>query len=72
MGMSFFAMPLAQTWFLKIEFLAMGTMVFSKHDDVSVISRQGGPLIAQRSGRPKTAHTGLHLSAGVYPAMRDL
>ena len=68
--MSFFAMPLAQTWVLKIEFLATDTMVFSKKDHVSLISRQGGPLIAKSSGRFKTAHIGFYLSARAYRAVR--
>jgi len=42
---------LAQTWFSKIELLVTDTIIFSKQDHVSIISRQGGPLIAQRSGR---------------------
>jgi len=42
---------LAQAWFSKIEFLVTDTIIFSKQDHVSIISRQGGPLIAQRSGR---------------------
>jgi len=44
-------MPPGQTWFSKIEFLATDTIIFSKQDHVSVISCQGGPLIAQSSGR---------------------
>ena len=68
--MSFFAMPLAQTWFSKIESLATHTMVFSKQDHVSVISRQGRPPIVQSSGRFKTAHIGFYLSAKAYGAVR--
>ena len=70
MGMSFFAMPLAQTWFSKIEFPATNTKIFSKLDQVSVISCQGGPPIAQSSERFKTAHRGFNLSATAYGAVR--
>jgi len=70
MEIPFLAMPLVQTRFLKIAFLAMDSIVFSKQDHVSVISLQGTPLIAQRSGRFKTAHTSFYLSARAYRAVR--
>jgi hypothetical protein len=43
MEMSFFTMPLAQTWHAWIWFRTPDTIVFTNHDHVHVLSRQGRP-----------------------------
>ncbi len=57
MEMSFFTMPLAQTWHAWIWFRPPDTILFTNQDNVHVLSRQGRPQKDESVGRFKPAHT---------------
>jgi len=57
MEMSFFTMPLAQTWHAWIWFRTPDTIVFTNHDHVHGLSRQGRPHKDMTADRLKLAHT---------------
>jgi len=72
--MSFFVMPLAQTWLTGIGFRAPDTIVFTSHDHIHVPSRlpipswsrdgEGRPYIVESNGRFKMVYIGF--SNGFY------
>ena len=77
--MSFFALPLAQTWLVRDEPGALSSEIMQPLYDISVTSRQGRPPIAQSNGRLdvsspkrfKTAHMDFHFSARAKREVRQ-